>query len=267
MNANCLQDSKEPLSVTTIFPMRLLLLLVCIGLTPAAGFAQAQKTFTVDELVAKNIEAKGGADALRAIQSVRFSGKMLVNEGQIELTFVQTKKRPGEVRNEASLQGMTQVQAFDGKEGWQISPFRGRRDPEKMSTDDVKSLREDAEFGGPLEDWKAKGSTVEYLGTEDIDGTDAHKLKVTQKNGDVSFVYLDPDHFLEIRVLTQRIQHGAQIEEEKDLGDYEKVNGVYFPFSIEVGAKGDPDKTKITFEKAEANVPLEDAIFRVPVAK
>src|SRR5262249_40183592 len=156
-------------------------------------------SFTVDELVTKNIEAKGGADALRAIQSVRFTGKLLVPfGGQVELGFVQTRKRPGQVRDEASLQGMTQIQAFDGKQGWQISPFRGRRDPEKMSADDVKSLSEEGEIGGPLVDWKAKGSTVQYLGTEDVDGTDAHKLKVTRKNGDVSFVYLDPDHFLEI---------------------------------------------------------------------
>ena len=111
MNVIWLQESKEPLSVTAISRMRLLLLLVS-----AAVFAQ--QPLTVDQLVAKNVEAKGGADALRAIQSVRFTGKLLVNEGQIELGIVQTKKRPGEVRNEASLQGMTQVQAFDGKEGW-----------------------------------------------------------------------------------------------------------------------------------------------------
>jgi hypothetical protein len=267
MNANWLQESKVELTVTTLLRMhlRFALLLACLGLTAPMVFAQQpEKSFTVDELVAKNIEAKGGADALRAIQSVRFTGKLLITQIQLELGFVQIKKRPGEVRNEASIQGMTQVQASDGKEGWQISPFRGRRDPEKMSADDLKSLSEDAEIGGPLADWKAKGSKVEYLGTEDVDGTAAHKLKVTRKNGDVSFVYLDPDAFLEIRVLTQRVEHGAQIEEEKDLGDYEKVNGVYFPLSIETGAKGDQEKAKITFDKAEANVPLDDAMFRFP---
>ena len=175
---------------------------------------------------------------MRALQSLRLTGKLLVNQGQIEAASVQTKKRPGEVRNEVSLQGMTQVEAYDGKEGWRISPFRGRKDPEKMSTDDVKSLIDDAEIGGPLVDWKAKGSTVEYLGTEDVDGTPAHKLKVVRKNGDISFVYLDPDHFLDIRILTQRLQHGAQVEEEKDLGEYEKINGVFIPFSIESGPKG-----------------------------
>ena len=231
-----------------------------------AVLAQGKNASTLDELVSKNIEAKGGADALRALQSLRLTGKLLVDQGQIELAYVQMKKRPGEVRTEGTLQGMTQIEAYDGKEGWKISPFQGRKDPEKMSTDDVKSLMEDAEIDGPLVDWKAKGSTVDYLGTEDVDGTPAYKVKVVRKNGDVSFVFLDPDHFLEIRVVTQRIKHGAQEEVETDLGDYEKTGGVFIPTSIESGRKGDPDKQKIIIDKAEANVPADEAIFHFPTA-
>ncbi len=231
-----------------------------------AVLAQGRNAPTLDELISKNIEAKGGADALRALQSLRLTGKLLVDQGQIELAYVQMKKRPGEVRTEGTLQGMTQIEAYDGKEGWKISPFQGRKDPEKMSTDDVKSLMEDAEIDGPLVDWKAKGSTVDYLGTEDVDGTPAYKVKVVRKNGDVSFVFLDPDHFLEIRVVTQRIKHGAQEEVETDLGDYEKTGGVFIPTSIESGRKGDPDKQKIIIDKAEANVPADEAIFHFPTA-
>src|SRR6266851_3073889 len=246
--------------------LRLIVLLVTgVALISASAETQDQTKLTLDELVAKNIEAKGGADALRALQSLRSNGKMIVNEGQLQLAYVQTKKRPGDVRTEVTLQGMTAVQAYDGKEGWKISPFQGRKDPEKMSADDLKPLMEDAEIDGPLVDWKGKGSTVEYLGREDVDGTSAYKIKVVRKNGDVSFVYLDPDHFLEIRILTQRIRHGAQEETETDVSDYEKIGGVFVPLSIEEGRKGDPDKQKIVIEKAEANVPVEDAIFHFPI--
>jgi len=246
--------------------LRFVILLVSTALIAAKGFAQDKNQPTVDELVSKNIEAKGGADALHALQSLRLSGKLLVNEGQIELAYLQTKERPGELRTEATLQGMTQVEAYDGKEGWKISPFQGRKDPEKMSADDLKPLMEDAEVDGPLVDWKAKGSTVDYLGTEEVDGTLAHKLKVVRKNGDVSFVYLDPDHFLEIRVLTGRVKHGAYEEVETDLGDYEKTAGVFVPTSIESGRKGDPDKQKILIDKVEANVPVDEATFHFPPA-
>ena len=240
------------------------IIVVFVVLIASVSFAEDKNAPTADELVSKNIEAKGGADALRALQSLKLTGKMLVQQGQIQLSYVQTKKRPGEVRTDATIQGMTIVQAYDGKEGWRISPLQGRKDPEKMSADDVKSLMEDAEIDGPLVDWKAKGSTVEYLGTEDVNGTLAHKLKVVRKNGDVSFVYLDPDHFLEIRILTQRTKHGAQEEVEIDLGDYEKIGGVFVPTSIESGRKGDPDKQKIVIDEAEANVPIDDAIFHFP---
>jgi len=243
--------------------LRLLIAFIC-ALVASESFAQDKSQPTVDELVAKNIEAKGGASALRGLGTLRLSGKLLVQEGQIQLAFMQVKKRPDDVRTEASLQGMTQIEAYDGKEGWRVSPFFGRRDPERMSADDVKALVEDAEMDGPLVDWQAKGNAVEYLGTEDVDGTPAHKLKVTRKNGDVSFVYLDPDHFLEIRVLTQRVRHGAQEEVETDLGDYEKAGGVFVPTSIEFGRKGDPDKQRIIIDKVEANVPVDDTIFHFP---
>jgi hypothetical protein len=244
--------------------LRFAILLGSASLLGPALNAQELKPLTVDALVTKNIEAKGGIDALRAVQSLRLTGKMLVNQGQIEFAYTQTKKRPGQVRTEATLQGMILVQAYDGAEGWKISPFQGRKDPEKMSADDAKSLIEDAEIDGPLVDWEAKGSTVEYLGPEDVDGTLAHKLKVVRKNGDVNFVYLDPDHFLEIRILSQRIEQGAQVEVETDLGDYEKIAGVFFPFSIEAGSKGSSDKQKIIIEKAEAGVPVDDAAFKFP---
>ncbi|HEX8077918.1 MAG TPA: hypothetical protein VF511_08895, partial [Chthoniobacterales bacterium] len=226
--------------------------------------AQETKQMTADQLVAKNVEAKGGAEALHALQSLKLTGKMLVNQGQVQFGYTETRKKPNIVRTEYSLQGMTAVNAFDGNEGWKISPFQGRKDPEKLSADDVKALVEDSEVDGPLVDYKEKGSTVEYLGTEDVDGTPAHKLKVTLKNGDTSYVFLDPEHFLEIRILTRRVEHGAQVEVETDLSDYEKVNGVFVPFSIESGRKGDPDKQKVILDKVDGNVLTDDATFRMP---
>src|SRR5437588_5870100 len=179
--------------------IRFLIPFISAVLFASALFAQDKNQPTVDELVAKNIGAKGGATALNNLQTLRSTGKLLVPvQGLIELGYLQTKKRPDEVRTEASLQGMTQIEAYDSKEGWKISPFFGRKDPERMSADDVKALVEDTEIDGPLADWKNKGSTVEYLGTEDVDGTPAHKLKVVRKDGSASFVYVDPDPILGI---------------------------------------------------------------------
>ncbi|MCC6593069.1 MAG: hypothetical protein IT479_07300 [Xanthomonadales bacterium] len=227
--------------------------------------AQAQ---TVDELVAKNIQARGGIEALRAIQSLKASGRMNFSGGEfsVDLGIVSYNERDARLRMEASIQGLTQVTAYDGREAWTINPFQGRRDPERMSAEDAKSLQVQADIDGPLVDWKAKGHRVEYLGTEDVDGTEAHKLKVSLANGDVQYRYLDPDYFLEILVVSQSMRRGVETETETELGNYEKVAGVYLPFAQESGPKGGRRGQKILLEKVEANVEIDDALFAFPVA-
>jgi outer membrane lipoprotein-sorting protein len=227
--------------------------------------APAAFGYTAAELAAKNVEARGGADKLSAIQSLRLSGKLLVNGDTVELGYVTLIKRPSSIRYEAQLQGLTQVQAYDGTQAWQIDPFQGRKDPQKLSADDAKGLSEDAtDFLGALVDYQAKGYTLDYLGTEDIEGTEAHKLRVTRPNGDVTYVYLDPDHFLEIRVVNRRIEHGVPNETITDYGDYEKVDGVYLPFAQDSYQKGSSDHQKVQYDKAEANVAADGGEFRFP---
>ncbi len=219
------------------------LLLLAVSLS-ATLQAEDSKPMSADELVAKNIEAKGGAQAIQGLKSLKLSGKLLINDGQLQFGYIQTRKQPGAVRTEAIVQGMSIIQAYDGKEGWKIYPLQGRKDPEKLSADDCKSLIEDAEIAGPLPSAKESGSTVTYIGREDVDGTNAYKLKVTRKNGDTDFVYLDPDAFLDIRVVSQRTEQGAQVETETDLGDYEKIAGVFIPFAVEAGERHSSDKQK-----------------------
>jgi outer membrane lipoprotein-sorting protein len=237
--------------------------LVLVTLLFAAVSARA---VTVDELIAKNIKARGGIEKIRAIQSLRTRGKIFSGQGDfsIELAYVQMIKRPGMYRQEASMQGLTAVAAYDGSVGWQIQPFGGRLDPERMSADDAKGLKLLADLDGPLVDYAAKGNQVEYLGTEDVDGTEAYKLKVTLKDGDILYIYLDPDYFLQIRMIIQSRIRGAEYMEEHDLGNYEQVNGVMLPFSIESGPKGQAKNTKITIEKAEINLALDSKLFRFP---
>jgi hypothetical protein len=222
-------------------------------------------SYTTEELVAKNIAAKGGLEKLHAIHSLRLSGKLLVNGGMLQLHYVTLVDLPHSVRYEAELQGLTQVQAFDGTQAWQINPFQGRKDPEKLSTDDAKAMGEDAADAlGALVDYREKGYELEYLGTEDVDGTAAHKLRVKRPNGDVLFVYLDPDYFLEIRTLSHRIEHGVPTETVTDYGDYEKFAGVYLALAQESGPKGSGDRQKVQFDSAEINVAAAPAVFEFP---
>ena len=229
--------------------------------------ASAAHAISVDELITKNAAARGGLDKIMAIKTLKAEGHLRASGGfgSLDLSHVQYQKAPDLVRTEDTVQGLTQVQAWDGHQAWQISPFQGRKDPERMSADDAKGLADDAPIAGALIDYRARGSQVEYLGSEDVEGTQAYKLKVTFKNGDIDYVYLDPDQYLEIRVVSQRMVRGVESESITDLGDYERVDGVYFPFSIASHSASGEGNTQITIDEAQANVPMDDALFAFPV--
>ena len=232
--------------------------LVC--LFAVSAFAQ-----TAEELVAKNLQARGGIEKIKALKTLRMSGTL--DASGFKVAIGQEGKRPALLRTTFSVQSMTQVQAYDGSVGWQISPFQGRKDPELMGEDDMRSLVEDADFDGPLVDASAKGNKIEYLGHDQVDGDDAYKLKVTLKNGDILYYYLDPDTYIEIQIEKQQFIRGSVRESVTVMGSYKPVNGVMFPFFVESGPKNNPDaRGKITFQKIEANVPIEDSEFKMPAA-
>lgn len=238
--------------------MRVVLKLV-LGLSCLTSLAFAQ---TAEELVAKNIQARGGVDKIKAINTISMTGKIYVQGITAEIS--QEQKRPDMIRQNFTLQGMTQVLAYDGKTAWQIQPFNGKKDPELMGEDDSRDLIEESDIDGPLVDYQAKGNKIEYLGHDTVDGDDVYKLKVTLKNGDIVYYYLDPDTYLEIRKEKQEFIRGSVRETELDLGSYKQVAGVYYPYSVEGGTKGNPnDRARITFEKIEANIPIDDSHFQM----
>jgi hypothetical protein len=221
---------------------------------------------TAEELVDKNIQAKGGMEKIKAIHSLHMTGK-LTGGGGFTATVTQDGMRPNLVRETFSLQGMTGVQAYDGTVGWQIQPFGGHKDPELMGEDDLRDLLLDADFDGPLVDYREKGNTVEYLGHDVVDGDDALRLKVTLKNGDILYYYLDPDTYLEIRKEIQKFIRGSIKENVVDLGSYKPVAGVMYPFSIASGQKNRPNAAQTTtLEKIDVNVPLAKSEFELPAS-
>jgi len=237
-------------------------LIVLAAFSCVSLFGRAQ---TADELVNKNIEAKGGLEKMKAIHSIRMTGK-LTGGGGFTATVGQENLRPNLVRQTFSLQGMTGIQAYDGNTGWQIQPFGGHKDPELMGEDDLRDLLLAADFDGPLVDYREKGNTVDYLGHDIVDGDDALRLKVTLKNGDVIYYFLDPDTYLEIRKEVQEFIRGSIHESVSEMGSYKPVAGVMFPFSIAQGSKTNPAESTTTIEKIDVNVPIEQANFALPAS-
>jgi len=228
-------------------------------------FSFSARAQTVDEVIAKNVQAHGGMDKLKTVRSLRTMAKF--SQGSFRAEVRQENKRPEKVREEFVIQGMAQIQAYDGKTGWQISPFGGRKDPDLLSQDDMKGLVVDADLDGPLVNYKEKGHKAELVGHDSVEGTDCFKIKLSMKNGDVRYYYLDADSFLELKLEIQTTIRGALQESELYYGDYEQVNGIYYPFAIEQAQKGSASRSQITVQKIEQNVDIEDALFVMPATK
>ncbi len=244
--------------------MRRRLIVAIAAWFPAASLHGQQ---SVDAIIGKYMERVGGADRVLGAQSIRRIGKFYGGGGfEAELRY--ENKRPNLVREEFVFGGMTGVTAYDGKNGWKIEPWQGKKDAESLGEEELKGVIEESWFDDPLFDYKKKGNTVELVGNDQIEGTDVFKLKVTLgENGDVRTYYLDADSYVPIKIEVKRTIRGAEREFEVELGDYKEVNGWYLPFSVATGAKGSSsaNKQQIGWERIEINVPLDDRRFAKPV--
>jgi hypothetical protein len=235
----------------------------CLLLT---GFAAAALSAqTTDELVEKYIQAKGGREKIKAVKSMRITAKMTMGQG-MEAPVVMELVPPGhKLRMEFTIQGMTGTQAYDGANGWQVMPFMGKTEPEVLSADDLKEVKENADMvEGPLFDYKAKGNKVEYLGKGDLEGTPVQKLKLTNKDGDVTTIYLDADSGLELKEEATRKMRGQATDIEATFGNFKQVGGLTMPYTIENKVKGAPGSQVISVDKIEVNTDIAAGRFDMP---
>jgi hypothetical protein len=236
-----------------------------LGILGLVMFAVPVSAQTADEIINNYIKNVGGMDKIQAVKTLRRTGKF-IGGGGFEAAILEENKRQKMVRQEFSLQGMTGINAYNGQAGWKIEPWQGKKDPEPLGEEEMKQIIEDSDFDGPLVNYQQKGNKVEYVGMDQVEGTDAYKLKVTLASGDVRYYYMDTDYFVPIKIDTKRMIRGAEREYETTLGDYKEVNGWYLPHSVETNLKGSQDKQKVAYEKIEANVPIDDARFQLPSA-
>ena len=230
---------------------------ICLLISVLSLHAQS-----ADDIIAKHIAALGGREKIQSINTMKATGMVDVGGG-IQLPYINYFKRPGMMKIEATFQGMTQQISVDGKDGWQINPFTGSKDPEPMNADDLKIFKQQADFEGHLVDYKSKGYTAEYLGTEDFEGTQVHKIKL-EGNGDVINYYIDAETNLLLKESQKFKLSDTEIESETLYGDYKDESGMMMAHSMENKTPGQQGSMKITVNTVEVNVPVEDSIFKMP---
>ena len=283
-------------------------LAICISLVCANLLAVAQDTprsrvkLSAVDIADKNVAARGGLQAWRAVQTMSLAGKLGAGGNQraalpvpiqgrksgqkvalpsrpaeeVQLPFVMELQRPRKMRFELQFNGQTAIQVFDGSSGWKLRPFLNRRVVEPYTTEEMKTASMQADLDGPLVDYAAKGTRVELVGMEKVEDRDTYKLKLTMKDGQAIHVWIDAQTFLEAKIEGQpRRLDGTYHPVEVYFRDYRPVNGLQIPFVLEtkvlpvaqtaLGLKDPPvPAEKTIIDTVVVNPKLDESVFSKP---
>jgi outer membrane lipoprotein-sorting protein len=233
------------------------------------GIAAPAQDLTLDQILKKNEDAIGGAEAISKVQTLRMAARITMGDGQLIMTTTTSIKRPNLIRFDTSTMGQSVVSAYDGTTGWMIDPLAGSSAPRKLDEATVSKFTGTSLEGsigaliGLLSGIKAAGNTVELLGKEDVKGSPAYKLRVTFKVGTTSTYFVDATSFLLVKIISRMAIMGQDVESEGYPSHYKKVGDILFAHSVEsISSGGSTGST--TYDKIEINVPMEDRIFKVP---
>ena len=231
-------------------------------------FAFSIKAQSLDEIISKHINAVGGMDKLNKLKSYKLEGKLSMGPG-MEAPFTMEAIQGKSAKFEMTFQGMTMVQCVNGDQGWSIMPFQGKKDAEPMTPDQIRGMSDMMDIQGQLFDMKAKGNVAEYVGKEDFEGTEVHKIKVTKKNGDIVYKFIDAESFLELKNSTTVKMNDAETKSDMLQSNYKQVDGYTMPFSLvnRNTIAGQSFDQTLTVEKITINPTIDEAKLVMPVKK
>ena len=231
------------------------LALVLAAMFCLTGGERASTQASIEDLIARNIEAKGGLARLRAILTIKLTGTQSM-QGTNAAVKIYTK-RPNFVRQETVINGKLVTSGFDGQTAWMHNPFVGT-EPMVMSGPQAELIREQSNFDGPLVDYKNQGYMIAMQEMESAGDRSLIHLRLTSRTGQVSHMFLDAVTYLEARLRTEA---GPTILDQ-EFSDYRDVEGVKMPFLLRTFANG-ALQGELKLQKIEVNTPMDDALFRV----
>jgi hypothetical protein len=250
-------------------PLVLALSLVACGLGVVGRAAQAtpqqapsqpqaeQAQPSVDDIVAKHLEAMGGLERLKDIQTMKKVAKVTM-QGR-EATTTMYFKRPNLSYQEVIIDGKKVINAFDGTTPWIINPLAGFTKPVTVSGAQAASIREDSAFDGPLVEYKFRGTLIDYVAKEPLGEAEVHHLRVTSASRQVRHLYLDATTYLEVKL-------AAEVDRtklEQLSSDYRDVDGVKVAHHLKTVVNG-AVQGEMRLESVQFNLPIENALFRMP---
>ncbi|HUK54001.1 MAG TPA: hypothetical protein VL099_11990 [Candidatus Binatia bacterium] len=229
------------------------------------SFVRPGQAQTADEIIAKNIAARGGIEKLRAIRTMVVTAQLTTPRGEGPL--VVRLMRPDKIQEDLTLGGVETIRTFDGKSAWMRTRKSGAEDTQPLAGGDVENLRDEGENGidGSLADYEKKGNTVTFDGAAVVpEGNLCYKLKVILRSGHVQYLYIDTKSFLEVREEIVRTFNGKETLIEETVSDWRSEGGVLFAHTYVSGLQGSAQKSTLRYVKVEVNPPLDEGLFRMP---
>jgi outer membrane lipoprotein-sorting protein len=271
------------------------------GAVTAAAAKEAVATLPLDQILARNAAARGGAEAWRRVKTLTLSGQIDAGKARpdggrfahwtrkltkgeeraealkavygqaeakdttIRLPFQIELKRPLLSRVEVQFAGDTALQVYDGHQGWKLRPFLGRHEVESFTPEESKAQAQQQELDGPLIDYAAKGTKVALDGSETIEGHPTYRLRLTLKDGAVRRVWIDAKTFLDTRIEGEpRRIDGRMRAVTTYFRDYQPADGLMVARTLETVVAGVRDSEKIHIDKVVVNAALDDSAFARP---
>ena len=225
---------------------------------------------TVDEIIDNYFENTGGVENWEKIEGVKMSAK--VNQGGMEIPIEIVQLKSGKMMTTINFQGQSIKQGvFDGEVLWSTNFMTQKAEKsDEESTNMVKN--EMNQFPDPFLNYKEKGFTAELVGTETVDGSETFKIKLTttpniiegKEVPSISYYFFDNENFVPIQVQEEiKVGPGKGMVSEIKLSDYQEAGGIYMPFSMTQGVKGQPG-APINMDKIEINPTIDDSEFAFP---
>jgi len=232
----------------------------------ASAFIMASLAQTADEIVAKHIEAMGGAEKWKALKGLEMKNKFSVQGMDIEMKAVVVSGKS--YRSDVSVMGQEIISAVDGETGWMQRPsmMGGTGEPEDMPGAMIKETLRQTNLGGSLLNYKEKGSTLELVGKEKMDGADVYHLKLTEKNGEVTNLFLSATTYYTLKSAGKRNVQGQDVDAEVVFSNFKQIEGLTFPFSMDTPSPMGGTMT-IETESIKLNPTIDESIFKKPGKK
>ena len=234
-----------------------------LALSVAPVWAQ-DKVPTLAEILQRHVDALGGRVNLEGVQSVVQHLEYREGSFVIPDAFI-ARMRPyyKTLADPADLN-------VDVNEGYDGSAWEYYKDPGVVLRTvgaAAAAGRHGTEMFDSLVDYDKNGTRVELIGLDTFAGNPAYKLHVTLADGFEKELFLDPKSYLIVGDRRSAPIHafGSDVRSENRIGDYRRVNGVLFAFSIvetEI-ATGRELNSNIT-KSLQVNVALEPKFFAPP---